>query len=72
MRFRAAGLRNARGLALGMAGLALLALMPLCLFAPLNAAFGPRWGALLGRSFRGFFVIALWPAVIRRFAGRVD
>jgi hypothetical protein len=68
VRFRVTGV-DARGVVLASLGFALLSLLKACLGALLKMAFGGHWGRLSTYFILAFFVVAVWPAVIRRFAG---
>ncbi|MBQ4492858.1 MAG: phosphatase PAP2 family protein [Deltaproteobacteria bacterium] len=68
VRFRVTGV-NARGVALAALGFVLLSLLQVCLGELLKAACGGHWGRLLTFFILAFFTVAVWPAVIRRFAG---
>ncbi len=68
VRFRVTGV-DARGVALASLGFALLSFLKTCLGALLKMAFGGHWGRLSTYFILAFFVVAVWPAVIRRFAG---
>ena len=68
VRFRVTGV-DSRGVALAGLGFALLSLLNACLGAGLKAALGGHWGRLLTYFILVFFTLAVWPAVIRRFAG---
>ncbi|MBQ4492856.1 MAG: hypothetical protein II967_06190, partial [Deltaproteobacteria bacterium] len=68
VRFRVTGV-DARGVALAALGFVLLSLLQVCLGELLKAAFGGHWGRLFTFFILAFFTVAVWPAVIRRFAG---
>ncbi|MCR5221009.1 MAG: phosphatase PAP2 family protein [bacterium] len=68
VRFRVTGV-DGRGVALASLGFALLSLLHTCLGDLLKAAFGGHWGRLLTSFIMSFFIVAVWPAVIRHFAG---
>ena len=68
VRFRVTGV-DSRGVAFAGLGFALLSLLHACLGAGLKAAFGGHWGRLVTYFLLVFFALAVWPAVIRRFAG---
>ena len=69
IRFEAAGLK-AKGIVVGLIGMAGLGFMIRYLGAPLDAALGSHWGHFANKSILVLYCIALYPAVIKLFAGK--
>ncbi len=69
MKFRPAGL-NAKGIALGVAGIVPVVLAKKVLDKVLVNAFGILVGGMLGRCALVLVIILAWPIVIRAFCGQ--
>ena len=69
IRFEATGFRS-RGLIVSIIGLVPLLFMIRYLKAPLDAALGSHWGHFLYTFIVVLYCVAVWPAVIRFFAGK--
>ena len=71
IRFQPAGLKG-KGLFVALAGLVPLYLILEFLEDPLLITLGTLWGKFTCQTILVFYIIAIWPLVIRLFCGRED